>query len=89
MSKNSIISSAGGKSDQTGSVHTPSSKAMVHRSPMGFPGINSDWEEIQKIFQAMNMGVFITDAQGRTNVPGVYAIGDANGVWMLAHAAYR
>lgn len=31
----------------------------------------------------------ITDAQGRTNIPGVYAIGDANGVWMLAHAAYR
>jgi len=34
-------------------------------------------------------GRIITDAQGRTNVPGVYAIGDANGVWMLAHAAYR
>ena len=34
-------------------------------------------------------GRIITDAQGRTNVPGVYAVGDANGVWMLAHAAYR
>ncbi|NCA98384.1 MAG: dihydrolipoyl dehydrogenase [Clostridia bacterium] len=34
-------------------------------------------------------GRILTDAQGRTNVPGVYAIGDANGVWMLAHAAYR
>ncbi len=34
-------------------------------------------------------GRIVTDAQGRTNVPGVYAIGDVNGVWMLAHAAYR
>ncbi|MDD2533274.1 MAG: dihydrolipoyl dehydrogenase [Eubacteriales bacterium] len=34
-------------------------------------------------------GRIITDAQGRTNIPGIYAIGDANGVWMLAHAAYR
>ncbi len=34
-------------------------------------------------------GRIVTDAQGRTNVPGVFAIGDVNGVWMLAHAAYR
>lgn len=34
-------------------------------------------------------GRIVTDAQGRTNVPGVYAAGDVNGVWMLAHAAYR
>lgn len=30
-----------------------------------------------------------TDARGRTNVPGVYAAGDVNGVSMLAHTAYR
>ena len=34
-------------------------------------------------------GRIVTDQQGRTNVPGVYAVGDVNGVWMLAHAAYR
>ena len=34
-------------------------------------------------------GAVGTDAQGRTNVPGVYAVGDVNGIWMLAHAAYR
>lgn len=34
-------------------------------------------------------GRIVTDAQGRTNVSGVYAVGDVNGVWMLAHAAYR
>ena len=31
----------------------------------------------------------ITDAMGRTNVPGVYAAGDVNGHHMLAHTAYR
>ena len=31
----------------------------------------------------------ITDAQCRTNVPGVYAVGDVNGHHMLAHSAYR
>jgi dihydrolipoamide dehydrogenase len=30
-----------------------------------------------------------TDAQGRTNVADVYAIGDVNGHHMLAHTAYR
>ena len=30
-----------------------------------------------------------TDNAGRTNVPGVYAIGDVNGHHMLAHTAYR
>ncbi len=30
-----------------------------------------------------------TDPMGRTNVPGVYAVGDVNGHHMLAHTAYR
>jgi len=30
-----------------------------------------------------------TDAMGRTNVEGVYAVGDVNGHHMLAHTAYR
>ena len=34
-------------------------------------------------------GRIVTDAQGQTNIPGVYAVGDVNGVCMLAHAAYR
>lgn len=42
-----------------------------------------------------NIGVYtergriVTDRQGLTNLPDVYAAGDVNGVWMLAHAAYR
>lgn len=30
-----------------------------------------------------------TDEHGRTNIPGVYAAGDVNGISMLAHTAYR
>lgn len=42
-----------------------------------------------------NIGVFVehgavrTDNQMRTNLPGVYAVGDVNGKYMLAHTAYR
>ena len=31
----------------------------------------------------------VTDPRGRTNVPGVWAVGDVNGHHMLAHTAYR
>lgn len=34
-------------------------------------------------------GGIMTDAMGRTNVPNVYAVGDVNGRYMLAHTAYR
>lgn len=34
-------------------------------------------------------GHIVTDDKGRTNIPNVYAVGDVNGRWMLAHAAYR
>ena len=34
-------------------------------------------------------GAIVTDAQMRTNIPGVWAAGDVNGKMMLAHTAYR
>lgn len=44
---------------------------------------------LESIGVLTDRGKILTDARGRTNVPGVFAVGDANGVWMLAHAAYR
>jgi dihydrolipoamide dehydrogenase len=37
----------------------------------------------------MNRKAIVTDAQMRTNVSGIYAAGDVNGIWMLAHKASR
>lgn len=34
-------------------------------------------------------GAIVTDEQGLTNLPNVYAVGDVNGRYLLAHAAYR
>ncbi len=44
---------------------------------------------LENIALHVDKGHIVTDRQGRTNVPDVYAAGDVNGVWMLAHAAYR
>lgn len=44
---------------------------------------------LENIPVLVERGRIVTDAQGRTNVSGVYAVGDVNGTWMLAHAAYR
>jgi dihydrolipoamide dehydrogenase len=43
---------------------------------------------LEKIGVAFDRGI-TTDTMGRTNVPGVFAIGDVNGHHMLAHTAYR
>ena len=37
----------------------------------------------------LERGAIVTNEQGKTNVPGVYAAGDVNGKSMLAHTAYR
>ncbi|MCL2827926.1 MAG: dihydrolipoyl dehydrogenase [Oscillospiraceae bacterium] len=44
---------------------------------------------LESIGVYVDRGAVVTDNHLRTNVPGVYAIGDVNGKWMLAHTAYR
>lgn len=44
---------------------------------------------LERIGVETERGRIKTDERGRTNVPGVYAAGDVNGVSMLAHTAYR
>jgi len=38
---------------------------------------------------AIERGAVKTDSNSLTSVPNIYAVGDVNGVYMLAHAAYR
>lgn len=44
---------------------------------------------LDKIGVECDRNNIIVDDQCLTNIPNVYAIGDVNGKWMLAHAAYR
>lgn len=44
---------------------------------------------LEKIGVETERGRIKTDEYMRTNIPGVYAIGDVNGASMLAHTAYR
>jgi dihydrolipoamide dehydrogenase len=44
---------------------------------------------LEKIGVELERGRVKTDEKGQTNVVGVYAAGDVNGVSMLAHTAYR
>lgn len=44
---------------------------------------------LENIGVATERGAIITDKHCLTNVPNVYAVGDVNGKYMLAHTAYR
>ena len=44
---------------------------------------------LEKLSIEMDRAAIVTDSHMRTNVAGVYAIGDCNGKLMLAHTAYR
>lgn len=50
---------------------------------------NTDGLNLDKIGVSMNRKAIVTDTHMRTNVPGIYAAGDVNGIWMLAHKASR
>ena len=48
---------------------------------------NTEGLGLEKIGVKMDRGAIVTDGLGRTNMPGVYAIGDVAGPPMLAHKA--
>ncbi|HWR22123.1 MAG TPA: dihydrolipoyl dehydrogenase [Feifaniaceae bacterium] len=50
---------------------------------------DTDAGELDRLGIAHDRGRIVTDARMRTSVPGIYAIGDLNGVSMLAHTASR
>lgn len=44
---------------------------------------------LEKIGVRVEKRAIVTDENLRTNIPGIYAAGDVNGLWMLAHKASR
>ena len=44
---------------------------------------------LENIGLKLERGAIVTNEQGKTNIPGVWAAGDVNGKSMLAHTAYR
>ncbi len=50
---------------------------------------DSNIEGLAELGVEIERGAIVTDAQMRTNVPNVYAVGDVNGKMMLAHVGYR
>ena len=67
-----------------GKTQTLSAEKLI--SAVGVVG-NLENLGLEKLGVAIERGVVVTDGLGRTNVPGVYAIGDVAGPPMLAHKA--
>lgn len=77
---NVIFTDSSGK-QQT--VHTEKILLSVGTVP------NTTGLNLEKIGVHLEKGAIVTDNKMQTNVPGIYAAGDVNGIWMLAHKASR
>ncbi len=68
-----------------GPQSVPADKVLVSigRKP------NTEGLGLETLHVETECGRVITDEWMKTNIPGVYAVGDVNGVSMLAHTAYR
>ncbi|MBY0362355.1 MAG: dihydrolipoyl dehydrogenase [Phreatobacter sp.] len=70
--------------DEKGAKRTITAERMI--SAVGVVG-NVEGLGLEALGVAMDRGTVKTDGLGRTNVPGIYAIGDVAGPPMLAHKA--
>jgi dihydrolipoamide dehydrogenase len=70
--------------DQKGQASTLTVDRVI--SAVGVVG-NIEGIGLEKLGVKTERGVVVTDGYGRTNVPGIYAIGDVAGPPMLAHKA--
>ena len=68
-----------------GSQTIPADKVLVSIGRKAF----TEGLGLESIGVELNRGRIKTDEFMQTNIPGVYAVGDVNGVSMLAHTAYR
>ncbi|MFG1463578.1 dihydrolipoyl dehydrogenase [Xanthobacter sp. DSM 24535] len=70
--------------DEKGAKHDFAVDRMI--SAVGVVG-NVDSLGLEAVGVKIERGIVVTDGYGRTNVPGLYAIGDVAGAPMLAHKA--
>ncbi len=70
--------------DAKGNVQSLSAERLI--SAVGVVG-NVEGIGLEKLGVAMERGLIKIDGHGKTNVPGIYAIGDVAGPPMLAHKA--
>ena len=70
-------------SEGSGSINGEVILMSVGRRPV------TDGIGLENIGLDINRGAIVVDEQMRTNLPGVWAIGDCNGKSLLAHSAYR
>ncbi|ACB81068.1 dihydrolipoamide dehydrogenase [Methylorubrum populi BJ001] len=70
--------------DDKGKTQTLTAEKLI--SAVGVVG-NIENLGLEKLGVKIERGIVVTDGLGRTNVPGVYAIGDVAGPPMLAHKA--
>ena len=70
--------------DDKGAKQTLEAERMI--SAVGVV-CNTENLGLEKLGVKMDRGAIVTDGLGRTNIPGVYAIGDVAGPPMLAHKA--
>lgn len=68
-----------------GSQNVPADKVLVSIGRKAFTKVLG----LESIGVELDRGRIKTDEFMQTNIPGVYAVGDVNGVSMLAHTAYR
>lgn len=69
------------KAGVSGSVEGEKILVAVGRVP------NTDQNELSRLGIKHDRGKITTDEKMQTNIPGIYAIGDVNGKYMLAHVA--
>ena len=72
--------------DSSGEQHTVETEKIL-LSVGTIP--NTDDLNLEKVSVQIENRAIVTDNKMRTNVPGIYAAGDVNGIWMLAHKASR
>ncbi len=70
--------------DDKGKSQTLTAEKLI--SAVGVVG-NIEGLGLEKLGVKIERGIVVTDGLGRTNVPGIYAIGDVAGPPMLAHKA--